>query len=61
VLLGVLVLALGGIAALLGSLGDGGETTPTTPAPAQIEPLRDGATAEEDARLLAEWLRANSR
>ena len=59
----LLALALGGI--VLGVLAladrDGEPTAPPQPQAPQIEPLRPGATPEEDARNLAEWLRENSR
>lgn len=54
------LLLVAGVAAALALRGDGdGAAGPTTAA--QMQPLRDGATPAEDARNLAEWLRANAR
>jgi serine/threonine protein kinase len=54
-LLLVVVLAALGLALRTG--GDSGEP----PAPAQVQPIQEGATPSEDARNLADWLRENAR
>jgi serine/threonine protein kinase len=61
-LLGVLLLALGALGLALLATDGGGESSGGGATTAgRAEPLRDGATPAEDARILSEWLRANSR
>jgi eukaryotic-like serine/threonine-protein kinase len=52
-------LVLGAVAASFATRGDDGASSGTTVS--EVQPLRDGATASEDARNLAEWLRRNAR
>jgi hypothetical protein len=55
---GAALFALAAIGLALGTRDD----DPNTPAaPAQVQPLPDGATPSEDARGLADWLRENAR
>lgn len=56
---GVVLLALAVLGVALG-LSDDGSNPPDT-IPAQVQPIPDGATASEDARNLASWLRENAR
>ena len=58
---GVVLLTLAALGLALG-LADDSPSTPDTPdAPAQVQPIPDGATPSEDARNLAGWLRENAR
>ena len=50
-------LLLGALAAVVATRGGDGGSSGTTVA--EVRPLQDGATPTEDARNLAEWLRAN--
>ena len=55
---GAFLVALAAIGLALGTRDD----DPNQPAaPAQVEPIPDGATPSEDARGLADWLRENAR
>jgi serine/threonine-protein kinase len=57
VVAGVLLLAL----AALGLALDLGDDPSPPAAPARVQPIPDGATPNEDARGLADWLREHSR
>jgi serine/threonine-protein kinase len=59
-ILAALVLGLGALGLALMQDDDGGDTA-RDPAPAQLQPIPDGATPSEDARNLSDWLRENAR
>lgn len=60
-LVAALVVAALAIALGLARLGDDGDRASTPPAPARVSPPARGATAAQQARNLARWLRTHSR
>jgi serine/threonine protein kinase len=56
-----LLIAAAVIAIGVAITSNGDDGTPTQPAPRSVQPVPPGATPEEDARNLSDWLRENSR